>query len=287
MARSSGLALRTACPWRGSTTIGRPRTLRAPPPERAPACSPVNTRVSGMTARAARSFRTLARGIEYGLCLAAVLDRRRARYAELVGEKLNVEWFHEMVDEPRVSAAFPIALLSITRYGEQADVRSEELPQASRQFVTVHDRKTDVENADGRSKFARRGERARPIVRDADVVPERRQPVGKHLGGVLVVVHDEDACVLCRFGNGARDGLPLRRWGSRQKREAYREFASFSHSLAMRSDRAAVHLDEVANDGKAEPEPAFQASVRAVALEKQLENTGKEFGRDAHPRDRK
>src|SRR5439155_22697650 len=55
------------------------------------------------------------------------------------------------------------------------------------------------------------------------------------------------------------------------------------HTVAVRLDAAAVHLDQVAGDGQPEAQSAVLLRDRRVALVKALEDVGQDVGGDADP----
>ncbi len=105
---------------------------------------------------------------------------------------------------------------------------------------------------------------------------------GRHqLARLAVVVHDEHPQALEIDGRRRRPAVP----GLRQHEgQAHRERRPLSFPPALRGDRPAVELDEVADERQPQAEAAVRTRAGRVALPEALEHVGKEVGADAGPR---
>ncbi len=107
--------------------------------------------------------------------------------------------------------------------------------------------------------------------------------LAKDLAGVELVLDEEDPDA--RKLVGVRCARALRRGrralGEWADRDLEGELGAVAEAFARGVDRAAVRLDEVADDGEAEPEAAVAPRGGGVALAEALEDVGQERGRDA------
>src|SRR5947207_13189819 len=103
------------------------------------------------------------------------------------------------------------------------------------------------------------------------LVPRSLQGLREHLGGIDVVVHDQDAPALMGAArwSSALGWTRLLPGGGRQTDD---ELAAPPRPLAERVDGAAVQLDQAAHQREADPEAALRAIGQLIPLDEQLEH---------------
>ena len=133
-------------------------------------------------------------------------------------------------------------------------------------------------------------ERRRAVVGGLDLVAQVAQEIGDALGGVLVVVDDEDALAARVRGRLRADGrrgpagrYHLERCPAGRERKLDDELAPLARPVAVRRHLTAVQLDEAAHDRQAETEAALRAVERLRLLEEEVEHPPQHLGGDADP----
>jgi hypothetical protein len=158
--------------------------------------------------------------------------------------------------------------------------------RATEELVTVHAGEAEVAQEDVGPeralvrKHGERGVRGRHVdhvgAAALECQDERRSGVG-------IVLGDEHAEPLERFlavggGRRVKSRCPRSRLHGG---ELDREGGAAAGALALRADRAAVHVDELARDREPEAEPALAPRRRAVGLAEPVEHARKKRGGDS------
>src|SRR5690349_17558566 len=95
--------------------------------------------------------------------------------------------------ESRGTGPPAILLLSPAGHRDERDVAQVLVfAYATRHLEPVETRHAEIEKDDGRPEFAKRGERREAVVDDAHVRAEHLEQRAQTIGGVAVVVDDED-----------------------------------------------------------------------------------------------
>ena len=99
---------------------------------------------------------------------------------------------------------------------------------------------------------------------------------------IHIVIDDQDTQAAF-FGLTADVGICGDRLCLRNRRQRHGEFASLARSFAEGGGGAAVQLGKMLDDGEADPQSAFGAGDRTIALCEKLEHLGELVRRDTDP----
>ena len=155
-----------------------------------------------------------------------------------------------------------------------------------RDFESVHDGQTQVEQHDVRVKRGGSLQSARSIERDVSAVPKGLQGVGQQPCGVRVVVDDQNPKPGYRGGNlsrGHRRRYPRRFCGTCRQRHADAESCPAVLSLAVRVDGAAMRPHQALHNRQAEAKPAVRTVDFLALLCKEVEDARQHVRSDAAP----
>ncbi len=186
--------------------------------------------------------------------------------------------------KPAARVRCAVAVEAVSGQRDQPDVQApRQRAQARGNFISVHHRQSEIQHGHIGRILSRHLQRCDPIVRDADAIAERAQRLGENRAGVDVVVDKEEACTTgsrhlcvartrrrCERGRAGRD---------RQPDSAHGPAAA---PLAFERDAAAVRVDEVADDGQAEAEPALRSTAVLPLLGERMEHARQHHRVDAH-----
>ena len=180
------------------------------------------------------------------------------------------------LDEMAVEAGFlrPAAVLRLapSRQSDQHHLPSPRLlPESSAHFVTVQSRQADIEEHHIRPEPLRLFDRGFSIVSGMGFMPGHFQEQRQRLGGVLVVVDDQDAPRQCRrfCGRRRRDRC---RSGTHRDRQTDHEFAALPFSGAARLGRTTMQLDEPLHHRQPDAESSLGPLQRAIDLREHVED---------------
>src|SRR5262245_4639560 len=98
-----------------------------------------------------------------------------------------------MMIDARLAGELPVFLPAVTRDGDDDERTGQLLPEPGGNLIAVQAGKGEIEQHMSRLQAAGDLDRLIPIEGDSDVVTEGLQKSGRGLGGVAVVVDDEDA----------------------------------------------------------------------------------------------
>ena len=139
-----------------------------------------------------------------------------------------------------------------------------------------------------RERLQRLGDRAGR----SDLAPGRPQDLRHQIARVPLVLDEQDPDAaerpLLALDGRARCLSRSHRASASTPRatsgQPHDEAGAEARARALRRDRAAVKLDQVAGDREPDPEPALRARRRAVGLAEAVEDVGEELGRHARAR---
>ena len=116
----------------------------------------------------------------------------RFNSASTLSSAFWLRWLYEMMVEPGFRRAAAIFLLSPAGQRRQHNVlQAGLLPQPASDFVAVHPRHPDVEEYDIGRIALRHLQRRRAAVGYPDLVALQLEQHGEAIGGVLIVIHDQ------------------------------------------------------------------------------------------------
>jgi hypothetical protein len=164
-----------------------------------------------------------------------------------------------MVIETRCQGFSLVFFLPPARQSDYADSGATWLfADSLASLVTVQLGQTDVEQDGVRLKSQGLLDGGLAIVGDVDRVAQQSQRECQHAGGILVVVHDQNAASLLlgsRLSGGGGGG-------SREcdeQRNPYDEFTPLAETFTSRFDASAVHFDQSLDQGQADAQTALRA----------------------------
>src|SRR5215217_4000749 len=106
----------------------------------------------------------------------------------------KVDRFDEVLLEPGSPRPHAIGLLAVARESHEPDLlEPRNLTQAFRQLVAVHDRQANVDEGDVGNERLGETQGCGRIVCHLRLEPLVLEGARQHLGGILVVIDDEDA----------------------------------------------------------------------------------------------
>ena len=145
--------------------------------------------------------------------------------------------------------------------------------------AAVHRPRTHVDNAHVRADGPHEFQRAANIGRVVDQMSGELEHGSQSLSRVPAVFDQEHASLCCTpfMRECRRDAVAWR--GNLPQSDGKRTAASFS--VARRGDRAAVQLDEVADEGEADPEAVLRVVQCPIDLDVHVEDGGQQRRRDA------
>ena len=119
--------------------------------------------------------------------------------------------------------------------------------QRSRNVITVHSRKSDIEQDDLGAILRRDAQRLGAVARGAHLVVHQAEQRGEAVRGIGIVVHDQDAVAgeRCRLGFALRRAIrfcPDPRTGNAG--QPHHELASFPHAVTVYGNGAPVQFDQ-------------------------------------------
>ena len=121
-------------------------------------------------------------------------------------------------------------------------------------------------------------ERRRPGVGGLDGMPGHLEQRAHGLGGVLAVVHHQDAQGLGGGAGGDPRRLLVRRRGSSRRGKRITNSLPFAQPLAVRLDRAAVQLDQLRESVRPIPRPSRERSSERSPWMKRSKMRGSSSG---------
>src|SRR5207253_7951004 len=134
-----------------------------------------------------------------------------AAFLELAVDQLEqhaeVRRLGEVVVEARLAGLELVVFLAPAGDRDQQHVAAAALAHVARDVIPRELRQADVQERHGGLELVRGRDRLGAVVGDAHLVPHHPEQGGEAVGGILVVVDDEDARV--RFGGGRRHALRL------------------------------------------------------------------------------
>lgn len=144
--------------------------------------------------------------------------------------------------------------------------------QLLRNLGAVHIGHADVQQNQIRLVFQCGGDPARPVERLADVMSGRLDHHREHLHEIDVVIDDEHLQA-CRLPIGRGRRLLLRRRSCRDsERQTDRELRPLAFAVAVRVDRASMHLHQLFCQRQADSESTL-AAVSSTRLSEHLEDS--------------
>ena len=148
--------------------------------------------------------------------------------------------------------------------------------RSPRDLVAVDSRKTDVAQDDLRLESEGRLDALQPIRRHMNLVALQFEHVLEHGRRVLVVLDDQHATLgdVVQRARLHMDGLG-------RQRQRHDELRPLPLAFALRSDSAAVKLDQALHQRQPEAETAARTVKTRVRLHERLEHPVHEVGRDA------
>ena len=193
-------------------------------------------------------------------------------------QSARVDRLHHMMVDAHVGGATSIFGLSPPGEGYQQNIaKFWRCANAASHFVAVDDRHSQIEQDHRRYVGRKPFEGRRTVVGCVDTVSFAYEQHRQHLSGVDVVVDHKNrfpiASALSRiipvgfFAIGFTGGVD-------DNRHANREFASLSQSIACRFDRAAMKLDEPADERQSNSHPAVRSPVPLVDLDEHVKHFG-------------
>src|SRR5262249_8625200 len=106
---------------------------------------------------------------------------------------LELDRLDQVVVEARLPGAAAVLLLPPAGQSHQQGAPAALLPDPPRRLVAIELRQLDVEEGEGRLQRPPPPNRPQAVVGGLDVVAQQAQQQGEAVGGVLVIVHDQDA----------------------------------------------------------------------------------------------
>src|SRR5688572_31728591 len=205
----------------------------------------------------------------------------RADRREDLLEQLGLDRLREVMVEASVPRALAIGILAPARDGnERGPAHLRALPQRPGDLVTAHAGKADVHQHDLRTERCRELDRGAAFVGELHLMTHEAKQHGKALGGIRVIVDDEDPQWWC--DGGAR---PLgTRCPVRQRpveRQSHRELAPLAGASARHLDGSPVHLHEAANQREPDAESTLRAVERRIDLREHVEDSRQHLAPDA------
>ena len=180
-------------------------------------------------------------------------------------------------------AALAVAFLGVAGDGDEEGIGEGRFgAEDAGDFVAVEAGQAEVEEQRGGEEFAGGGHGVGAGVGAAHFAVAPLQEAPERLGGVFVVVHDEDAHGLRQGGAVGR----RRGWGGGfrldQERQAHRDGRAGIRTGAFDRDATEVHFDERFHHTEANAEAAQGAVEGAVGLAEKVEDVRQEVGGNTH-----
>jgi hypothetical protein len=198
-----------------------------------------------------------------------------------VSESTEIDGLREVLRESSLKRLLSIGVGGVAAYGHDRNARARgELSQASRYLESIQPRQPDVENHHVRRLFGRKAEGIQPVESNPSRVPKLLEEHFEHLGGVSVVVDDQNvARGRCgQQARGFRDDSRGRCRGGTWKPDD--EATPSTRSVAVGDDLPAVRLYQAVGEREAYPETAVLTVDFLGALAEKLEEARHQVGSD-------